>query len=192
MLTERQKEIIQAAMNIIVSEGTYKLTIRNVAAVIGVTEPAVYRHFTSKHDLLVSLLEHLQQSIVTVIRQMDAEQEPFTRFTQKFLSALFARIESNPAFALFVFTEEAFHADAALRPLLAGMLAEITGLLQQIISRYQAVGQCRADLSSDDIALIILGTIRLSVTRWHLSDGSPPLTDEADSQTALFCSLFRA
>ncbi len=191
MLTERQKEIIHAAMNIIVSEGTHKLTIRNVAAAIGVTEPAVYRHFPSKHDLLVHLLEHLQQSIVLVIGQMDAEQESFSRFTQLFLSALFARIESNPAFALFVFTEEAFHADAALRPLLAGMLAEITGLLKQIISRYQAAGECRADLSSDDIASLMLGTIRLSVTRWHLTDNSPPLTEKAGSQAELFGSLFR-
>ena len=41
MLTGRQQEIINAAMTIIVEQGTHKLTIRNVATSIGVTEPAV-------------------------------------------------------------------------------------------------------------------------------------------------------
>lgn len=38
MLTERQQEIIGVAMQIIVEKGAQKLTVRNVATAIGVSE----------------------------------------------------------------------------------------------------------------------------------------------------------
>ena len=183
MLTPRQKEIIDQAMTIVVEQGTHKLTIRNVAQAIGVSEPAVYRHFTSKHELLVALLESLQQSILPVFTSLETPLSNLSTFTKTFLAGLFNQIESNPAYALFVFTEEAFHADAELRPLLSRMLGEMIEKLTRIIERLQKSHACRDDVQAKEIALLVLGAIRLQVTQWHLSgkeslsDSLPPLAE---------------
>lgn len=190
MLTERQQDIVDAAMQIVVEQGTHKLTIRNVAAAIGVSEPAVYRHFASKHDLLVALLETLQSSITTLFAQVKTHHQPFGVFVETLLSSLFAKIASNRAFALFVFTEEAFHADAELRPLLARMLDEMIDMLQGIIATYQESGSCRSDLPSHSIATMLLGTIRLTVTRWHLNHETVPLTEYAAHLVPTIKTLF--
>ena len=45
MLTERQSEIVNVAMKLLVEKGMQNLTIRNVATEVGVSEAAIYRHF---------------------------------------------------------------------------------------------------------------------------------------------------
>lgn len=190
MLTDRQQDIINAAMQIVVEQGTHKLTIRNVAAAIGVSEPAVYRHFASKHDLLVALLETLQQSVIPLFSVEKQMNLPFDLFLEKLLFTIFSQIESHPAFALFVFTEEAFHADAQLRPLLARMLDDMMLLLQKIVDHYQDTGACRTDIQSDAIARMLLGTIRLTVTQWHLQLESPSLSEQASTLASASVKLF--
>jgi AcrR family transcriptional regulator len=190
MLTERQQEIVEAAMHIVVTQGTHKLTIRNVAATIGVSEPAVYRHFPSKHDLLVALLEDLQSSIKPLFTSRDTVTLSFEDYVEKFLSSLFSHIAANPAFALFVFTEEAFHADAQLRPLLSQMLEDMTTLLERVIFTYQDHYRCRTDLTPATISLMLLGTIRLTVTRWHLQEQDMSLAAQAKPLAQALGTLF--
>lgn len=190
MLTDRQQEIINAAMDIIVGQGTQKLTIRNVAMAIGVTEPAVYRHFESKHALMVSLLETLQQSILPVFLEAKGNTGTLDRLFTDLFHSLFSRIEANPAFALFVFTEEAFHADEELRPLLSRMLTEMISLMEGLMQKAQAANKCRTDLSARHIAMTLLGTIRLTVTHWHLQGGETPLETQAAPLAASMATLF--
>ena len=54
--TDRQVEIIEAATRRIDQYGIQNLTIKNLASDINVTEPALYRHFKRKDDILLILL----------------------------------------------------------------------------------------------------------------------------------------
>lgn len=191
MFTERQLEIIQVTMDIIVQQGTHKLTIRNVAEAIGVSEPALYRHFDSKHALLVSLLEHLQQSIVPVFNTLHSENTSFKHAVDTFLHTLFSTIEANPAYASLVFTEEAFHSDNNLRPLLKDILSGILIKLETAIGRFQSNASCRTDLSSHELAKMMLGAIRLTITQWHLEGGESALTLQAHPLANTLSSLYK-
>ena len=50
-LTTRQKQITQIALELIASGGIQNLTIKNIAAQLKITEPAIYRHFNSKAEI---------------------------------------------------------------------------------------------------------------------------------------------
>ena len=53
MKTERQQEIIDVALKLINNRGIQGLTMKNLSREIGVSEPAIYRHFeTQKHPSL--------------------------------------------------------------------------------------------------------------------------------------------
>lgn len=191
MLTDRQREIIDTAMRILVEQGTQRLTIRNVAAAIGVSEPAVYRHFASKHDLLVNLLETLQASILPIFRDHQIPPpQSLSEALVNLVNAIFTRIEDNPAFALFVFTEEAFHADEELRPILARMLLEMMAHIDRHLTHLQHAGMCRTDVSSQFLAGTLLGLVRLTVTRWHLDERNTSLVSQGPSLAASLAHLF--
>lgn len=50
--TDRQAEIVAAAFTLIAQNGVQELTIKNLGAAIGESEPAIYRHFASKREIL--------------------------------------------------------------------------------------------------------------------------------------------
>ena len=62
MITDRQKEIIEASLEIIYRQGIQGLTIKNLSKSIGISEPAIYRHYDSKIDILLAILDHFKSN----------------------------------------------------------------------------------------------------------------------------------
>jgi AcrR family transcriptional regulator len=52
----RRGEILDAALSVFVEKGYEGGTMRDIAQRVGVTEPAIYRHFASKEELFLELL----------------------------------------------------------------------------------------------------------------------------------------
>ncbi len=187
--TDRQQQIIQTSLSIAAEKGMHNLTIRNIAKSLHVTEPAVYRHFASKHEILVSMLDVLQSNIAphfALLTKIDGTSDQM--FTP-FLKALFSTIEKNPSYALFIFSEEVFHSDEALRPLLHTLLERMLENLKTTCISLKEKGVCGTSLAAEDMALLIIATIRITVTRWHVGSSSTPLSTEVEHLNGLLKTL---
>ena len=55
MKTERQQEIINVALKLINEKGIQGLTMKNLSKEIGISEPAIYRHFENKIEILLAI-----------------------------------------------------------------------------------------------------------------------------------------
>ena len=60
MSSERQKEIMAASLEIISAEGIQNLTIKNISGRIGISEPAIYRHYENKISILIAILDEFR------------------------------------------------------------------------------------------------------------------------------------
>ena len=60
--TKRQTEIINVSIDIIAERGIQNLTIKNISKSIGISEPAIYRHFDTKMDILLAILSYFKQT----------------------------------------------------------------------------------------------------------------------------------
>ena len=58
-ITDRQLEIIEAAGKIMTDAGVSGLTTKKLAKEMGFSEAAFYRHFSSKEDIIVAMLEYV-------------------------------------------------------------------------------------------------------------------------------------
>ena len=67
-ISDRQLEIIKAAGKILTTSGVSGLTIKNLAKEMKFSESAIYRHFTSKEEIIIALLEFLK-----VFRKLSAD-----------------------------------------------------------------------------------------------------------------------
>lgn len=190
MLSPRQIEILDAAIQLTSEAGIQKLTIRNVASAVGVSEPALYRHFENKHELLVAILEYLESKIahnfIGFVQPSGSSSEQF----RLFLENLFTELEQNKAFALLLFAEETFNADPELRPELNALLDKNLSTLSRYFSHIMGDGGCRDDISADQLALMTFGAIRLTVSRWHLKGERDGLLTYAPLLHQTFVRLF--
>ena len=62
-ITERQTEIIEAASELLTRNGLGGLTIKNLAKEMRFSESAIYRHFESKEEIIVTMLYYLDDNM---------------------------------------------------------------------------------------------------------------------------------
>lgn len=188
--TDRQKDFLHAAIEIVSREGFSRLTIRNVAAAVGVSEPAVYRHFPSKLALLTAMLEDLQSAILPHFRRLrDGSGHPKESF-ESFIRGLFEEFKIRPAYAPFIFSEEIFHNEPQLRDKLQHVLGGNIAVLTESFEALQIDNSCRRDIEPEQMAIVTLASIRLAVSRWHINAGKLRLKDLGDQLIVTLSTLF--
>ena len=77
----RRDEILQALAQMLESsDGSQRITTAKLAATVGVSEAALYRHFPSKTRMFDSLIEVIEDSLITRINAiLKDEKETMTR-----------------------------------------------------------------------------------------------------------------
>jgi len=68
---ERQAQIIDEAIKIIHEQGYSALAIRELAKRVGITEPAIYRHFTNKDEIIAGILDRVLQMSNTLLSNLN-------------------------------------------------------------------------------------------------------------------------
>jgi AcrR family transcriptional regulator len=66
----RRTELIGVAANLFASRGYYAVTVDDIGDAVGLTGPALYRHFSSKEALLVAVFDRVIEELTVRIRQL--------------------------------------------------------------------------------------------------------------------------
>ena len=105
-ISGRQLEIIEAAGKILTASGVSGLTIKNLAKEMKFSESAIYRHFASKEEILIALLEYLAMSMDECYTyKISNGQSPVERFTTLFQNQ-FSFFKRSPHLVAAVFSDE--------------------------------------------------------------------------------------
>lgn len=171
--TDRQKEIIDVSIQLISRGGIQALTTKNISESIGFSEPAIYRHFDSKMDILLGILSYFKDNLESTNSERSAIKSIESIFLRHFQN-----FTDNSAIAAVVFSEELFQNDKRLSDEVFSIMEYSRTHILSIIEEGQKSGEIRSDISKEHLSLIILGALRLIVTRWRLSDSAFELQTE--------------
>jgi len=177
-ITDKQKQIVQAAIKVFARQGYAKLTIKNLAKSLGVTDAALYRHFPSKKELILTILRYFEYVSCQVIQEINSQDlSPIERISRFVLNRyeLFAK---EPDLAMVMFSEELFKNDPSFNDYFRGIMHTHRDEVLGYIKHGQEVGQIRKDLNPMHLFCIIVGSMRFTVTQWNLSRHSFDLLSE--------------
>lgn len=179
--SERQEQIIQAAIELIAQHSIQDLTIKNLSAKIGVTEAALYRHFSSKLEILLAILEFFKDNSAKMLEQVEHLQlGPLDKILFIFQNR-FKTFQEKPSLAAAIFSEEIFQNDQRLSEVVYEIMNFSLNTIVLLIDQGQRNGSIRADLNKEDVAMIMVGGMRLLVTRWRLSKFDFDLQDRGEA-----------
>ena len=168
-LSRRQKEIINAAIKLIGEGGIQALTIKNLSAEIGIAESALYRHFKSKIDVLNALLDFLGSYIISHFENVYKLNISSFKKIEKMISGQLKIFAENPPYAIVILSDGLYKNEKSLYSKIFSVMERAKVTFSNIIDEGQRSGEIRNDVPSDQLAFIILGSIRLTVTQWSLS-----------------------
>jgi len=181
-LTARQMNIIEAAIEIIAQMGYEKLTTKNLAAKLKLTEAALYRHFPSKHELVRMVLCYFEQLSCRVIEQIKSEDLSPVERIRKFVTDRYELFTANPDLAMVMFSEELFKSDHAYMTYMQDIMHIHRDHVVGYISEGQKAGEIDPGLKPIHVFRMVVGSMRLIVTQWNLSGHGFDLIIEGGEQ----------
>ncbi len=93
---ERRLQILQTLAAMLQQPGAERVTTAGLAAKIGVSEAALYRHFASKAQMFEGLIDFVDQSAMGLIRQVTDREPPGPQQAGRIVALLFQFAEKNP------------------------------------------------------------------------------------------------
>lgn len=173
--TERRAQLLAIALDLFATEGFHHVSMDDIAVRAEVSKPVLYRHFPSKLDLYLAVVDAQGADLLAAVERAVAPVEagPVERGAGRHVVA--AIVEAYLAFvqvagesSALLFESDVTH-DAQVRGRVQHATAETTRRIAEVL--VQVTGRSRAD--GDVLAAALVATAQGAATYWlrHRDEG---------------------
>ena len=156
---ERRLQILQTLAAMLQEPQPEKITTAALAARIGVSEAALYRHFSSKAQMYEGLIEFIEQTLFGLIARITADTPSPTAQVEAILSMLLNFAAKNPGMTRVLIGDALVHENERLQKRINQLHDRIEAQLRQCLR----FGDKQTDLSAP-LANLLQCVV---VGRWH-------------------------
>ena len=179
-ISDRQLEIIEAAGKILTEEGVGGLTIKNLARQMKFSEAAIYRHFTSKEEIIVAMLNYLAESIDRRYSALPRDGGPEEKLRAMFQEQ-FSFFTKNPHFVVAVFSDGLMEESKRINETIGKIMAAKMKHLAPILREGQQKGIFTSAIPTDHLIHIVMGTFRLQMFKWRIDNFQSDITKTGEN-----------
>ena len=110
----RQKEIKSAVLTIIHREGLKRVSTKNIAKEIGLSEGSIFRHFDSKKDIILSIMDDVIHDLIGNLKAISLETIPPEKRLFKYLCQTITYLIEHKGITILLFSEASYENDKDL------------------------------------------------------------------------------
>lgn len=190
-MTNRQLEIIEAAGKILSTAGVGGLTIKNLSKEMKFSESAIYRHFKSKEDIVLALLDYLAENMnlrySKVIKEELSAEENF----KMLFKSQFTFFAEHPHFIASVFSDGLMEESKRINEAILKIMMTKMKFLLPIIKAGQQRGEFTNEITAEEMVNVILGTMRLQMFKWRVGNFKFDIARAGDNMIHTLLTLIR-
>ncbi|MBK9596777.1 MAG: TetR/AcrR family transcriptional regulator [Flavobacteriales bacterium] len=168
-ITPRQLEIIAAAGQLISEDGYAKLTTKRLAERMHFSEAALYRHFASKEDILVKMLELLTASVQERMEAVTAQEEKPDMRLRAMFDSHFTYFKAHPEYLMAIFATNFMESSLVIDTAIKNLMEVMRVHLRAVVSAGQKAGTFTRVIPTDMLVQIVMGTFRLHMLQWRMT-----------------------
>lgn len=187
---DRKAQIVTVVLRLADEIGPDRLSTTDVARAIGLSQPAIFRHFPTKGALWLAVAEDIADRLQGRWAEAEATASGPQARLKALVGAQLTAISETPALPSILFSRELQVDNHALRDVFRGLLATFQGRLHAAIRDSQAKGALRRDVDPGDVAILLTSLVQGVAIRWTLGARGFSLVHEGlrllDVQLALF------
>ena len=187
----RKKEILEALAHMLEHQPGARITTADLAKQVGVSEAALYRHFPSKAKMFEGLIEFIEESLFSRIKQITEEAISCQEQCKKICHLVLTFAEKNPGLCR-ILTGESLSGDISrLRPRMEQLFDRLTTQLKQSIREAELKEGFRPAVSIPALAGLLTAAMEGRIVQYVRSDFRvKPTPDWNEQWHALATSLF--
>jgi len=180
MSTERQQEIIDTSLEIISELGIQGLTIKNLSKRIGISEPAIYRHYDNKISILIGILDYFRHNGEQMFSKLAASNDSPLQKIESIFQEHFKAFRRNPSLVSVIFSEEIFRNEPLLLEKIRSIMEKNSSVVMELVKEGQLKGEIKTGFEPGYLTIIIIGALRMMVKKWQIGDESFNNREEVD------------
>ncbi len=177
-IKERKEEIFWIIVDIISEHGFMCVSTVEIAKRLGVSQPAIYKYFPNKEEIIVYFLDNLKDILSEIVANAKKGKT-----TEEKLSLLYQHhlelVEKTKILPRVVFSDEIYLDSSKKRKKLKEVITSYKKKIKKIVEDGIKKGDLK-DLDPDMIVRIFLGSILSTSLDWMLNDMSYSLVGEKD------------
>jgi AcrR family transcriptional regulator len=189
-ITPRQFEIIEAAGKILTSSGVSGLTIKNLAKEMKFSESAIYRHFASKEDIIVTMLNYLAESTNERLSGLTDSLGHEERFKALFKEQ-FRFFKNNPHFVVAVFSDGLMEESQRINEIIGKIMTVTIKHLMPIIKEGQQKGVFTNAITTEELMHIVMGAFKLQMFKWRIANFQFDIIRNGDNMVQSILTLIK-
>jgi len=165
---ERKAQIVVEVLRLADEIGPDRLSTTDVARAIGLSQPAIFRHFPTKGALWLAVAEDIANRLQGSWAEAEAGAAGPQARLKALIGAQLSAISETPALPSILFSRELQVDNPALRDVFRGLLGAYQSRLVAAIRDSQATGDLRRDISPEDVAMLLTSIVQGVAIRWTL------------------------
>lgn len=190
-LLHRKDRLLITTVEIIDELGIQGLSTREIAKRQGVSEATLFRHYKSKNELLIAVLDYFSQFDGDIFNSTKLKNLKPTEAIYYFIGATVEYYENYPAITSIMQLMDVLRYEAELSDKVNEIYENRISIIKQLIMDAQLSGEIRSDLDSENLSEMISGFCREICLKWRLEDRKFSLKQRTLSSLDMFMGVFR-
>ena len=168
--SDRKEQILQALAEMLESSPGSKITTAKLAAKIGVSEAALYRHFPSKTRMYESLIDFVEETLFSRITQILAEESQQLIRCKNILTLLLVFCERNPGITRILSGDALMGEHVRLRGRVGQVYDRLETQLRQCLRMAEVEEGWRTSIPVNNSANLLLALAEGRIAQFVRSD----------------------
>ena len=190
-LTKRQLQIVEAAGKLLAEGGIQNLTTKKLSIEMGFSEAALYRHFKSKDDIIIAMLNFLAQNIDERINEITQSNDNSIKKLEQLFNNQFVFFSKNTHYLVAVFSDGLWENNEKIHSAVQHIMSVKQKHLNAIFEQGQNNNEITTKLKADTLTGMIMGTFRLHLLKWKMSNFKTDLINSGNQLIADFMILIK-
>ena len=183
---ERKLDILKALVDLLQSSKQKHITTKVLAAHLGLSEAALYRHFASKAQMYDALIAYVESAVFTAVNQIHQSNPSGMHQARMIATTLISLTRTNPGMVILMcgdfLTQEDERLQQRLNLLFSKLRTQLKQSLNLAVAQMEIFSDYDVQVRSELLFSLILG-------QWvSFSKGIQRTNTEPDSVDKLICT----
>lgn len=179
----RRAEIVSAALSLAAERGPQKATADAIATCIGVTQPAIFRHFPHKADMWQAVLQWLQERLHE--RWAAAATAAPAARVEAIVAAHLQFVAQFPAMPMVLLSPELRRSCQAIGQGSERLIGAFHAAMADAVREGQCAGLLSTRIAAEDAAHMVLALVQGTALRWAVGGHRFDLPEEGGRLTRM-------
>jgi len=190
-LLHTKESLILSTIEVISEHGLQGLTTREVAKRQGISESTIFKHYKTKNELILAVLEYFAQYDEAIIESLGLKEFTPIEAIIYFVEAYVTYYENYPEITAITLSYEGLMHEIELGDVVQRIFAKRVKAIRSLIEDAKRQKEISKDVDTESLADLIIGLERVIILRWRLDNYNFSLKKHTLTALKMLLDVFR-